>query len=269
MRSKTKKKQATFLEKVLLLSRIPRAIYLFQAFVGLWLFSAYLSRRFFHHFLGKFLLFLVGFQFMYYSVYIINDLIDYPKDKVDKALSHKPLVKGSVSKKDAVLLIFLHLFGGLFYFVIIKDFWGLLISFGAVIYNIFYTLVLKKHWFIRYLANAFTHALRLGLPIFWGLAYQLVLANSWKLFGVAEILYLLFVANLINFRRIMDGKTIHYVFALFYVLVFLATLSILKISTKIMLFFAVLFLVNIVISALFTSVNILRKLRSFFISNHL
>ncbi len=261
--------KSSLFKKFLSLSRPGRAIYLIQAFWGFWVFKQFLGPCYAGHNCILFLTFLVGFQFMYYAVYIINDLIDYPKDKLDKALSHKPLVSGQVSRQEAVFFLLFHLVGGSLYFVLLRDWYGLSIAIGAIIYNIIYTLIFKKQWFIRYLANGFTHVLRFGLPILWCVLHQGTIVLPTYVLGFSLVLYWFLVANIINFRRIMDGAPARYVFFVLYIITYVLAYSLLQKYPRAFIFFSSLLVLDIIVVWLFSALRLLVKLRDLFIKTHL
>jgi len=93
-------------------------------------------------FLKSFLGFIV-FCFLSSSSYIINDLIDAPKDRLHPVKKNRPIARGDLSETNAIFLAFTLLFLGLFISIFISYgfFW---ISLVFILLQYAYTFFLKK-----------------------------------------------------------------------------------------------------------------------------
>ena len=78
------------------------------------------------------------------AVYIFNDLVDLPKDKIHPSKKRRPLASGAISvKKALVILLF---FTATIYYGFVNNVLSILLLYFAL--NIFYSLIIKK---VRYL----------------------------------------------------------------------------------------------------------------------
>ena len=160
------------------LSRLPRSVYLLEILGGLLFFSFAKVLQHTNFINLRFLLFLVGFQVAYFSVYIINDIIDLPNDKKnEKYKKIKPLVSGEVSTTIAYKLAFTYILTGIILAFISEKFIGLNIVLFALLYNLFYTVILKKTYFTKILGNSFIHVFRVIIPV-------LLQKNCWVIFNI-------------------------------------------------------------------------------------
>ena len=195
------------LKALVKLSRIQRAIYSLEIFGALWIYVQVglirltcLKSSIIH-----FLLFFVGFQTAYFAVYIINDILDYSKDKANKFQQHKPLVSGEFSKKQAKLLALVHIIIGYGILFVLRDIIGSLITSFALIYNLFYTLILKKNHISKIIGNSFTHTFRILIPLFWFLRQALFSTIFWHLYVNVLFATLIFVLNYLLFGTILSN----------------------------------------------------------------
>ncbi len=180
-------------------SRIGRAVYLIEVFLSLVIGvkCGILGLR--NVDWWDFITFVVFFQWSYYAVYLINDLIDYPSDKKNSALSHKPLVSGILTHREAVGLALVHLLTGWLGLYITTGVRGFLISVFIVAYNLIYTLWLKRNFIVRLFANGFTHAYRVALP------FLLFTRYPGAYYLTVWLWFWFFVAVVVAFRRVLDG----------------------------------------------------------------
>lgn len=79
------------------------------------------------------------------TVYIFNDIIDLPKDKIHPSKKKRPLASGAISIKKA-LVILLFFFTSTIYYGFVNNVLSILLSYFVL--NIFYSLIIKK---VRYL----------------------------------------------------------------------------------------------------------------------
>lgn len=184
-------------------SRIARAVYLIEVFLSLVIGAKCGLLEVGSADLWNFVKFAIFFQWSYYAVYLINDLIDYPSDKKNSGLSHKPLVTGILTHQEAVGLALGHLLTGWLGLYVTSGVRGLLISVFIVAYNLVYTLWLKRNFMVRLFANGFTHAYRVAIPFllfarYPGVAYLVVWLWFW-----------FFTAVVVAFRRVLDGHSLN------------------------------------------------------------
>ena len=79
------------------------------------------------------------------AVYIFNDLVDLPKDKIHPSKKRRPLASGAISVKKALIILLFFLTTTIYFGFINKVLSILLLYF---LLNIFYSLIIKK---VRYL----------------------------------------------------------------------------------------------------------------------
>ena len=111
----------------------------------------------------------ISFQLLYSSIYILNDLIDYEKDKKDPVKSKRTIASGLIKRKNAfafsMILILISLFIAAAYSAILLGF-----EIFFLFFNLIYSLILKKIPYVDSFSNGITHPLRfaLGMVLFNG-----------------------------------------------------------------------------------------------------
>ncbi len=93
---------------------------------------------------GLFFLGLAGLVISYNSIYYLNDIVDYKKDMKDTInKKRKPLITGTLTKKEAVIYYFASLLIGLPLSFAVNNLFGLLVV-GLLFINALYSIVMKK-----------------------------------------------------------------------------------------------------------------------------
>ncbi len=96
--------------------------------------------------LFKFIFGLLIFVFAYSAAYIINDLHDLEYDKKHNILRKRnaPLVKGTITKKQAKIVAFLLIVGGMTASILVNHMFAITLALLLTL-NVFYTYENKKH----------------------------------------------------------------------------------------------------------------------------
>ncbi|MFZ3077831.1 MAG: UbiA family prenyltransferase [Candidatus Aenigmatarchaeota archaeon] len=93
---------------------------------------------------GLFFLGLAGFVISYNSVYYLNDIIDHENDMKDSLnKKRKPLIAGTLTKKEAVAYYFISLLIGLPLSFVVNNIFGLLVV-GLLFINMLHSIVMKR-----------------------------------------------------------------------------------------------------------------------------
>lgn len=91
----------------------------------------------------KLLLILISFQIFYSAIYMINDLFDYKFDIKNSAKNWRPIIKGTIKRKNAFFVSIGLLIVGMFLsFLVSKDL--LFFEIFFFLYNLMYGIFLKK-----------------------------------------------------------------------------------------------------------------------------
>ena len=112
----------------------------------------------------------ISFQLLYSSIYILNDLIDYKKDRKDPVKPKRIIASGLIKRKNAfafsLILILISLFIAMAYSAILLGFEIFFLSF-----NLIYSFILKKIPYADSFSNGVTHPMRfaLGMVLFNGI----------------------------------------------------------------------------------------------------
>jgi len=115
------------------------------------------------------LLVFVSFQMLYSGIYIINDLIDYKKDRNDPVKSKRIISSGLIKRKYAfvfsLILILIALFIAFPYSIILAGF-----EIFFLFFNLIYSFILKKMPYVDSFSNGVTHPMRFvfGMILFSG-----------------------------------------------------------------------------------------------------
>lgn len=107
------------------------------------------------------------FQLFYGVIYILNDLLDHKDDKKDPTKAKRPIASGAISKKSALLFaITLVTVVSVLSFLISSIFFFFELLF--LLYNLIYTIILKKVVYLDAFANGVTHSARvlMGMIVF-------------------------------------------------------------------------------------------------------
>jgi len=149
----------------------------------------------------KLFLVVILFTLFYSGIYMINDIVDYEKDSKNKEkLLKKPIARGFISRKKAFLLalVIMILISGISA-ILIKEL--VIFEIIALIYNLVYSLVIKKIPFLDTLVGGFTHSLRgfTGAFLFGNVNFETYLM---------AIVVFLFSTGAIFFKRLreLEGK---------------------------------------------------------------
>lgn len=188
--------------------RFNRAVYTSVEFILAYLFSLYIfwinfdiKLFWFYYFM-----YLVAFGLVYPIVYIYNDITDVEKDKLNKKrLKYKPLAAWKISLNDFLWLWILWI-----------GIWLVILSFApnlfifflgiGIVFNFFYTRVLKHLFMIENFANAFTHSF-VRVPLWILLAINWLIIQKHILFLIVFILLHFIVLSLwATYKRYLEFK---------------------------------------------------------------
>lgn len=105
------------------------------------------SNRFLNFDFTEYKIIILGFlNFCFTSsiVYIINDILDIEKDKLDEKKKHRPIASGQISKTQIYVILCILFICIIINFLILKNIFSILILLTYFILNIFYSLKLKN-----------------------------------------------------------------------------------------------------------------------------
>lgn len=86
----------------------------------------------------------VAFCFTASIIYVINDIVDRKKDRLHEVKKNRPLARGSVSIKEAIILVIILLLGILFIMFYLKNLYSLLLVGLYLVINILYSFIFKN-----------------------------------------------------------------------------------------------------------------------------
>ena len=92
-------------------------------------------------------------------VYIFNDLVDVEKDRQHPKKKFRPIASGVISKKEALLVLFLAAIGGITTSFLIEKLFGIIVL-GYLINNVIYSFKLKHLVILDVMSIAFGFLLR-------------------------------------------------------------------------------------------------------------
>ena len=255
----------TYLKKLINISyelgRWSRAFYSLEILFAFWVFTVCFPNAFDSVSLFAFILGVAFFQFSYYAVYIINDLLDYEKDKKDPNLSHKPLLSGKISFKDAWIVAILHIVIGVGLLFAFKFYTFGLLTIFILAYNFIYTTVLKKNKYVRIFANGFTHLFRVIIPI---ILFNPSLFSDFNYIYVLLLLWIAYAWSL-TLRRRMDNVQFRILHKVLPILVILGALAMLFLNICILVKLVFLLVALLIFSLEFLQVISLKKMKEFYI----
>ena len=159
-------------------TRFPLAIYFLEVILGAFYISNF---NIFNIDLIYLFFIFISFQPLYYAIYVINDIIDYPSDRINPKRQHRPIASGKITIKNALIFSIILI---LFSFLIAINLSYILFLFELffLIYNLIYSFLLKKIPYIDTLAGGVTHTARfvMGISLFgffreYGLAFAILI----------------------------------------------------------------------------------------------
>lgn len=126
----------------------------------------------------KLIVICVSFQILYSAIYILNDIIDYPYDKLNPKKQKRPVANGKINLKNALVFSFVLLVIA-FSISIFTSKTLVYFEIFFLVYNIAYSLLFKKIPYLGSFIGGLTHSLRLimGIILF-GIFNQYYLAIS-------------------------------------------------------------------------------------------
>jgi len=146
----------------------------------------------------------LSFSFAASSIYVLNDLVDLPADRLHRSKRNRPLAAGALSIADGIALSFLSLLASIGLALMFVNAKFLLVVFGYVVLTTAYSFFLKQRMIVDVLtlASLFTYRVMAG-----GVAVSVPLSEWLLAFSIFFFTSLAFVKRYSELIQIKaDGR---------------------------------------------------------------